>query len=61
MLKYLLKKFLILAASLWVVVTLTFILVHSIPGDPFTDEDTVPEEIIKSLKHYYGLDKPLLE
>ncbi len=59
MLKHLLKKFLILAASLWVVVTLTFVLVHSIPGDPFTDEDTVPEEIIKQLNHYYGLDQPI--
>jgi len=59
--KHLLKKFLILVASLWVVVTLTFVLVHSIPGDPFTDEDSVPKEIIQSLNHYYGLDKPLWE
>ncbi len=59
--KHLLKKFLILAASLWVVVTLTFVLVHSIPGDPFTDEDAVPQEVIQSLNHYYGLDKPLWE
>jgi oligopeptide transport system permease protein len=59
--KHLLKKFLILAASLWVVVTLTFVLVHSIPGDPFSDEDTVPQEIIEALKHYYGLDKPIWE
>lgn len=61
MLKHLLKKFLILAASLWVVITLTFVLIHSIPGDPFTDEDTVPQEIIQTLSHYYGLDKPLWE
>jgi len=59
MFKHLLKKFLILLASLWVVITLTFVLVHSIPGDPFTDEDTVPEEIIKQLNHYYGLDQPI--
>ncbi len=59
MFKHLLKKFLILLASLWVVVTLTFVLVHSIPGDPFTDEDTVPEEIIIQLNHYYGLDQPI--
>jgi oligopeptide transport system permease protein len=57
--KHLLKKFLILAASLWVVVTLTFVLVHSIPGDPFTDEQTSSIEIIESMKRYYGLDKPI--
>lgn len=61
MLKHLLKKFLILATSLWVVVTLTFVLIHSIPGDPFTDEDTTSQEIIQALTHYYGLDKPLWE
>lgn len=61
MLKHLLKKFLILAASLWVVVTLTFVLIHAIPGDPFTDEQTSSREIIESLSRYYGLDKPLWE
>ena len=60
-LKYLLKKFLILATSLWVIVTLTFVLVHTIPGDPFTDENSTPQEIINSMKSYYGLDKPLWE
>ncbi len=59
MILHLLKKFLILAASLWVVVTLTFVLVHSIPGDPFTDQQTSSIEIIESMKRYYGLDKPI--
>jgi oligopeptide transport system permease protein len=60
-LKYLFKRFLVLVASLWVVITLTFVLVHSIPGDPFTDEEIASEEIIQSMKHFYGLDKPLWE
>lgn len=61
MIKHLLKKFLILAASLWVVATLTFVLIHALPGDPFTDEQTTSKEIIDSMMRYYGLDKPLLE
>jgi oligopeptide transport system permease protein len=32
---------------------------HAIPGDPFTQEQAIPEEIMKSLRAYYGLDKPL--
>lgn len=60
MFRYSLKKILFFLLSLWVVVTLTFILVHAIPGDPFTDEETVPEEILVSLQRYYGLDKPLM-
>ncbi len=59
MFRYLLKKLVILAASLLVVVTLTFCLMHIIPGDPFTDEDAIPEEILKALHHHYGLDQPL--
>jgi len=58
-LKHLLKKFMILAASLFVVVTLTFCLTHAIPGDPFSDEEAIPEEILKALHHHYGLDQPL--
>ena len=59
MLKHLLKKFLILASSLFLVVTLTFFLTHALPGDPFTDEEAIPEEILKALYHHYGFDKPL--
>jgi oligopeptide transport system permease protein len=49
----------ILGASLFVVVTLTFFLTHAIPGDPFSDEEAIPEEILKALYHHYGLDQPL--
>ena len=31
----------------------------SIPGDPFLQEQAIPEEIMKSLYKHYGLDKPL--
>ncbi|MCH9621381.1 MAG: Oligopeptide transport system permease protein OppB [Chlamydiia bacterium] len=31
----------------------------SIPGDPFTEEQAIPEEIMKNLYSHYGLDKPL--
>lgn len=59
MLKHILKKFVILLTSLFTVVLLTFTLIHVIPGDPFTQEEAIPEEILKSLYHHYGLDQPL--
>lgn len=59
MLNYLIKKVLILILSLWCVVTGTFLLMHSIPGDPFIGEQNIPPEILKSLYSYYGLDQPL--
>ncbi|MBI5272887.1 MAG: ABC transporter permease [Chlamydiia bacterium] len=57
--RFLLKKALILAASLWCVITGTFFLMHSIPGDPFIGEQVIPEEVMRSLYAYYGLDQPL--
>ncbi|MBS0647840.1 MAG: ABC transporter permease [Verrucomicrobia bacterium] len=59
MIKHLLKKLVILCTSLFVVVTLTFFLTHAIPGDPFSDEEAIPEEILKALYQHYGLDQPL--
>ncbi len=45
--------------SLWVVATLTFWMMHAIPGDPFMQERAIPEEILRSLYAHYGLDQPL--
>lgn len=58
-LKFLLKKFLLLLLTLFFVVSLTFVLMKSIPGDPFMQEQAIPDEIKKSLYVYYGLDEPL--
>ena len=58
MTKFLLKKILILILSLYVVATLTFVLMQAIPGDPFTQEKAVPEEILKAMYRHYGLDQP---
>lgn len=60
MLFYLVKKGLNLLFSLFVVITLTFFLMHAIPGDPFTQDQAIPEEVLKALQRYYGLDEPLI-
>ena len=60
MAKYLLKKILILCASLFTVATLTFFLMHAVPGDPFSDEQPIPQEIIDAMMVHYGLDQPIL-
>ncbi len=58
MTKYLLKKIAILLVSLFMVASLTFALMQMIPGDPFTQEKAVPEEIMKAMYSHYGLDQP---
>lgn len=59
MIKYLLKKALILIVSLWCVITGTFFLMHAIPGDPFIGDRVIPQEVLDSLYQYFGLDQSL--
>ncbi|HHY46384.1 MAG TPA: ABC transporter permease [Firmicutes bacterium] len=56
--RYILRRFAFSVAALWVIVTLTFLLMHSIPGDPFMGEK-VTEAIRLNMLRKYGLDKPL--
>jgi oligopeptide transport system permease protein len=50
----------ILLASLFAVTSLTFFLMQIIPGDPFTQDKAIPEEIMAAMKRHYGLDQPLM-
>lgn len=61
MLKYTLKRFLFMILNIWIIVTVTFILVHSIPGDPITmSRKKFPLQIRINQYEKYGLNKPLL-
>src|SRR5579863_8668716 len=57
--QYLVKKGIILLLSLFLVTTMTFFLMHSIPGDPFVQDKAIPEEVLRALHKHYGLDQPL--
>lgn len=55
----LLRKFGYVCLSIWLVMTLTFVLMKLIPGDPFQEEQALPAEIYKALQSYYGLNDSL--
>lgn len=57
--KHIAKKIFFLFFSFFVISSLTFFLMHSIPGDPFLQEQAIPEEILKSMRAHFGLDDPL--
>ena len=61
MLRFILTRLLQSIPVLFIIATLTFFMVRFAPGDPFTDEKTVPIEIRKKLEEHYGLDRPLWE
>ena len=56
--KYFIRKFFLLILSLFIVATATFFLMQAAPGDPFMQEQAIPEEIMKSMYAHYGLDQP---
>ena len=41
--------------TLFVIVTITFFLMHAMPGDPFMSIQDMPDEIIHNMKVKYGL------
>ncbi|ABB15904.1 ABC transporter permease [Carboxydothermus hydrogenoformans] len=47
--------------AVWLIATITFFLMHSIPGGPFTDAKKLPPEVEKNLMAKYHLDQPLLK
>lgn len=57
--RYIAGRFFSSLVALWVIVTVTFLLMHSIPGGPFTREKKLPPAIIKNLNAVYNLDDPL--
>ena len=57
---YILKRFFLAVVTVWVVITLTFFVMHAVPGGPFTSEKAVSPEVEAALKAKYGLDKPLM-
>ena len=61
MLFYILKRVLLALLTIWIVITVTFFVMHSIPGGPFASEKAISAEAQAALEAKYGLDKPLAE
>ncbi len=55
---FLIQRLLKIFLSLLAIITLTFIGMKSIPGDPFSDERQLPPEVHHALRVHYGLEKP---
>ena len=59
--KYFLKRFGIMLVALFLIIVLTFTIMHAIPGGPFTSNKQVSEEVEAALNAKYNLDAPLHE
>ena len=58
---YILKRVLLALLTIWIVITITFFVMHSVPGGPFMSEKAISREAQAALEAKYGLDKPLFE
>jgi ABC-type dipeptide/oligopeptide/nickel transport system permease component len=57
--KFIFRRILWMALVLFVVSLITFLLMHSVPGGPFTLQKRLPEATLKQLNAKYNLDAPL--
>lgn len=59
--KFVLKRLLMSIVTMFVIIAVTFFMMHAIPGNPFAKEGKMPESVYLNLQAKYGLDKPLPE
>jgi ABC-type dipeptide/oligopeptide/nickel transport system permease component len=59
-LRYTLRRFSFMVITLWIIATLTFFLMHALPGDPFANSERLPKELRENLMAHYHLDEPLI-
>ena len=60
-LKFLFKRIAMGLVTLWLVITITFFLIHMLPGDPFQSEKAIPPKVKENLMAKYHLNRPLGE
>lgn len=59
--RYIIRRFLSLIPTLFLIVTLSFFLIRFAPGGPFSSEKNVPEQVLENLMKKYHMDEPLIQ
>ena len=57
---YIVKRLALALLTVWVVITVTFFVMHAVPGGPFLSEKAISESALRALEAKYGMDKPLM-
>ncbi|APV44563.1 oligopeptide transport system permease protein [Dehalogenimonas formicexedens] len=60
MAKFIARRLLWMLVVLFAVATITFILMHLVPGGPWDRAKALAPQVIENLNEKYGLDKPLI-
>jgi len=59
--KYVIRRIISAFLTVILIATVTFFMMHAIPGGPFTREKPVPDSILRVLEAKYKLDDPLIK
>ncbi|HLR01266.1 MAG TPA: ABC transporter permease [Virgibacillus sp.] len=56
---YILKRLGLMVVTIFVVITLTFVIMQFLPGSPYENEAKLSDQQIEALNKKYGFDKPI--
>ncbi|HBV98211.1 MAG: peptide ABC transporter permease [Peptococcaceae bacterium BICA1-7] len=59
MARYILRRLATMLAALWLIITLTFTIMHIAPGGPFASEKKLPPAILDNINARYHFNDPL--
>ncbi|MGB6044581.1 MAG: ABC transporter permease [Pirellulales bacterium] len=59
MIAFLIKRFVWLLLTLWIVFTISFFLMRAAPGGPFSSERKLTPDVKRAMEKEYRLDKPI--
>jgi oligopeptide transport system permease protein len=61
MARFIVRRFLSLIPTLFIIITLSFIIIRVAPGGPFSSEKNIPEAIMNNILKKYHMDEPFLQ
>jgi len=59
MVKFVLKRLGVAIPTILILIIISFLLMYSAPGGPFTSEKPLPAQVLKNINEKYGLDQPM--
>jgi len=60
MAKFIIRRFVSLIPTMFVIITLSFFLIRIAPGGPFSGEKNMPEQVLANMQKKYHMDEPLM-
>lgn len=59
--RFIIRRLLSIIPTMFIIVTLSFVLIRLAPGGPFTAEKKLPEQVLQNILRKYHMDEPLYQ